>query len=299
MSEADDNNLRGILLMVLAMAAFAIADAFVKVAAAFMSPAQVLFYLNAGGLVLFVLLAILRREPLSDPRVFAPALLLRYVSEVVGMIGMVLALIYVPLSVVGAVTQAAPLLVAVGAVLFFGETVGWRRWSAIAVGFAGVMLVVQPSGDGFDPAILWAVMAMVGLSVRDLITRLTPQGMPSTSLAAYTMLFATPFATAWVLMNGEPLVPVEANWLIILPMVSLGSVGYLLLITSIRMADVSVVTPFRYSRIIFLLALGVLLFGEKPSVTMLTGAALIIASGVYLILRQRQVQREANAGRAR
>ena len=290
MSIAEDNNMRGILLMVLAMAAFAIADAFVKVAAAFMSPAQVLFYLNAGGLVLFVLLAIIRREPLWDKRVFSPALLLRYVSEVVGMIGMVLALVYVPLSVVGAVTQAAPLLVAVGAVLFFGETVGWRRWSAISIGFLGVLLVVQPSDDGFDPAILWAVMAMIGLSVRDLITRLTPIGMPSTSLAAYTMFAATPFATLWVLASGAPLIPVEANWIIILPMVSLGSLGYLLLITSIRMADVSIVTPFRYSRIIFLMALGVLLFEERPSAVMLTGAALIIASGVYLILRQRKVE---------
>lgn len=293
MSDADDSNLRGILLMVLAMAFFAIADAFVKVSAAFLSPAQVLFFLNAGGLILFTLLAILRREPLWDRRIFAPALILRYVSEVIGMVGMVLALIYVPLSTVGAVTQAAPLLVAVGAVLFFGETVGWRRWSAIAIGFVGVLLVVQPSAEGFDAAILWAVMAMVGLSIRDLITRLTPAGMPSTSLAAYTMMAATPFSTAWVLYNGEALIPANANWWIIAPMVSLGSLGYLLLITSLRMADVSAVTPFRYSRIIFLMALGVGLFGERPSPMMLTGAALIIASGVYLILRQKKVEQAA------
>ena len=293
MNDAEDNNVRGILLMVLAMAAFAIADAFVKVSADFLSPAQVLFFLNAGGLVLFTLLALLRREPLWDPRIFAQSLLLRYVSEVIGMVGMVLALVYVPLSTVGAITQAAPLLVAVGAVLFFGETVGWRRWTAIAIGFIGVLLVVQPSGEGFDASILWAVMAMVGLSIRDLITRLTPAGMPSTSLAAYTMLSATPFATAWVLYGGKPLIPAEANWLIILPMVSLGSFGYLLLITSIRMADVSVVTPFRYSRIIFLMALGVMLFGERPSPMMLTGAVLIIASGIYLILRQKKVQQAA------
>lgn len=293
MNDADDGNVRGILLMVLAMAAFAIADAFVKVSAAFLTPAQVLFFLNAGGLILFVLLAMSRREPLRDPRIFAPALILRYVSEVIGIVGMVLALVYVPLSTVGAITQAAPLLVAVGAVLFFGETVGWRRWSAIAVGFLGVLLVVQPSGEGFDASILWAVMAMVGLSVRDLITRLTPQGMPSTSLAAYTMMAATPFATTWVLYNGDPLIPADANWWVIAPMVSLGSFGYLLLITSIRMADVSVVTPFRYSRIIFLMALGVFLFGERPSTMMLTGAALIIVSGVYLILRQKKVEQAA------
>ena len=288
-----DDNIRGIMIMVLAMMAFAVADALVKMSAAFLSPAQVLFFLNSGGLILFTLLAIIKGEPLWDRRIFAPALLLRYVSEVIGMVGMVLALIYVPLSTVGAVTQAAPMLVAVLAVFFFGETVGWRRWSAIAVGFVGVLLVVQPSSDGFDVTILWAVMAMIGLSIRDLFTRLTPIGMPSTSLAAYTMLAATPFAIAWVFYNGETPVPADVNWLVAIPMVSLGSLGYLLLITSIRMADVSVVTPFRYSRIIFLLALGILLFDEEPSAMMLAGAALIIASGVYLILRQRKVQQEA------
>ncbi len=293
MNAPTDRNVQGIALMVLAMAAFAIADALVKVSAAFLSPAQVLFFLNAGGLSLFTLLAILRREPLWDRRVFAPALLLRYGSEVVGMVGMVLALVYVPLSTVGAVTQAAPMLVAVLAVLFFGETVGWRRWSAIVVGFVGVLLVVQPSSEGFDVTILWAVMAMIGLSIRDLVTRLTPEGMPSTSLAAYTMLAATPFALTWVLYNGEVPVPAGVDWIVAIPMISLGSLGYLLLITSIRMADVSVVTPFRYSRIIFLLILGVALFDERPSTMMLTGAALIIASGVYLIVRQRRVQLEA------
>lgn len=293
MNAPTDKNVQGIILMVLAMAFFGVADALVKVSAAFLSPAQVLFFLNGGGVVLFILLAVLRGEALWDRRVFAPTLLLRYASEVMGMVGMVLALIYVPLSTVGAVTQAAPMLVAVLAVIFFGETVGWRRWSAIAVGFVGVLLVVQPRSDGFDASILWALMAMVGLSIRDLITRLTPDGMPSTSLAAYTMMAATPFSLVWVLYNGEAPVPANVDWFIALPMISLGSVGYLLLITSIRMADVSVVTPFRYSRIIFLLALGVLLFDERPNTLMLTGAALIIGSGVYLILRQRKVQQEA------
>ena len=279
-------NVRGVVFMVLAMAAFALADALVKLSAAFLTPAQVVFLLIAGGLVLFSLLAVLLGEPLRDRRMFAPMLLLRYFSEIVGMIGMVMALINAPLSTVGAVTQATPLLVAAGAVFFFGETVGWRRWSAILLGFFGVLLVIQPSAEGFDAAILWAVLSLVGLSVRDLTTRLTPVGMSTTSLAAFTMLAATPFAAAWVLLTGQPLIPADANWLIILPMISLGSVGYLLLTMSIRTAEVSVVAPFRFSRILFLLALGVLIFDERPNLMMLTGAVLIIVSGVYLLLRK-------------
>ena len=286
MPNLTDVNVRGVVFMVLAMAAFALADALVKLSAAFLTPAQVVFLLIAGGLVLFSLLAVLLGEPLRDRRMFAPMLLLRYFSEIVGMIGMVMALINAPLSTVGAVTQATPLLVAAGAVFFFGETVGWRRWSAILLGFFGVLLVIQPSAEGFDAAILWAVLSLVGLSVRDLTTRLTPVGMSTTSLAAFTMLAATPFAAAWVLLTGQPLIPADANWLIILPMISLGSVGYLLLTMSIRTAEVSVVAPFRFSRILFLLALGVLIFDERPNLMMLTGAVLIIVSGVYLLLRK-------------
>ena len=275
------------------MGAFALADTLVKLSSAFMSPAQVLFFLMGGGLIMFALMAKVRGESLGDPRAFAPILLLRYFSEVAGMVGMVLALTYVPLSTVGAITQATPILVAIGAVVFLGEQVSWRRWSSIAAGFVGVLLIIQPGADGFDYAVLWAVLAMVALSVRDLTTRLIPTGMPSTSLATYTMIAALPFSIAWVLYNGESLIPTQTNWLIVVPMIVLGSIGYMLLIASIRMAEVSVVTPFRYSRIIYLLILGVVVFDERPGTLMLCGALLIIISGTYMIWREQKLKKSA------
>jgi drug/metabolite transporter (DMT)-like permease len=287
------SNARGIVLMVLSMGAFALADALVKLSASFMSPAQVLFFLMGGGLFLFAIMAIVLGEKLIDRRAFAPILLLRYFSEVAGMVGMVLALTYVPLSTVGAITQAAPILVVVGAVLFLDEKVSWRRWTSIVFGFVGVLLIVQPGAEGFDLAVLWAVVAMVALAIRDLTTRLTPHDMASTSLATYTMIAAIPFSLGWVLYNGESLIPAETNWYIAIPMICLGSIGYMLLITSIRMAEVSVVTPFRFSRIIFLLILGMLIFGERPSVLMLSGVTLIIVSGIYLMWREQRLKQSA------
>lgn len=280
--------------MLLSMGAFALADTLVKVSSTFLSPAQVLFYLISGALVLFALMAIAQGEKLTDPRAFAPVLLLRYLSEVIGMVGMVMALANVQLSTVGAITQATPMLVAVGAVLFLGEKVSWRRWTSIALGFVGVLMIVQPGTEGFDLAVLWAVLAMFAMSIRDLTTRLTPIGMASTSLATYTMIAAIPFATGWVLYNGENLIPPQTNWIVVIPMVSSGALAYILLITSIRMAEVSVVTPFRYSRIIYLLVLGVLVFDERPSAVMLCGATLIIASGVYMMWREQRVKKFAN-----
>ena len=293
MEPAGTNNARGIVLMIVAMAGFAIADTLIKSAAGRISPAQVMFLLMGGGLLVFASIALLKGQRLLDARAFAPMMVLRYLSEIISVGGMVLALSFVPLSTVGAILQATPLLVAVGAVLFLGEKVSWRRWSAIILGFFGVLLIIGPGGEEFDVAILWAVASMVCLSIRDLTTRLVPPDIPSASLASFTMIAAMPFAISWVFFNGESFLPAQANWFTIVGMVGFGSFGYLLLIASIRMSDISIVSPFRYTRLIFLLVTGVVVFDEKPSVSMLLGACLVIVSGVYMMWRERQVASEA------
>ena len=264
-----DTRLRGIALMVASMGAFALADTLVKVSASVLSPAQVLFFLIGGALVLFALMAVLQGDALFDRRVLMPVLLVRYASEVA----------------------------ALGAVVFLGETIGWRRWSCIACGFAGVLLIVQPGAVAFDTSVLWAVLALVSLSVRDLTTRLVPADMASNSLATYTMAAAVPFAIAWVLWRGESLVPAETNWVVVLPMIVLGAIGYMLLIASLRTAEVSVVMPFRFSRVLFLMGLGVLVFDERPDALMLCGALLIIASGSYMMWRDHHVKQVRGGGK--
>ncbi len=277
--------------MLLSMATFALADTLLKISTSFLSPAQALFFLIAGALLLFTATAKLQGDRLFDSRAFAPILLLRYVAEILGMVGMVLALASVPISIVGAITQATPMLAAVGAVIFLREKISWRRWSSIAVGFVGVLLIVQPGATEFNFSVLWAVLAMLALSVRDLTTRRVPTDMASLSLAAYTMAAAVPFATGWVLFSGESLLPAGVNWLVVIPMIVLGAIGYMLLIASLRMAEVSVVMPFRYSRIIFLLILGVFVFAERPDALMLFGAGLIILSGIYMMWREQRAKK--------
>ena len=288
------NNAKGIVLMLFSMAAFALGDTFVKRSGSFLSPAQIMFFLISGGLILFALIAVAKGENLKEPRAFAPVLLLRYCTEMIGLLGMIMALTAVPLSIVGAVTQASPILVAVGAAIFLRETVSWRRWSSIAIGFCGVVLVIQPWGESLDYAVLWAVLALVGFSVRDLVTRLTPPDIASASLATFTMVAALPFTAVWVLFTGEKFFPAEINWVIVGCMVILGSVGYLLLITSLRLGELSAIMPFRYSRIVFLLIFGVLFFGESPSLSMLLGSALVIVSGIYLMWREHVVKQRLN-----
>ena len=139
---------------------------------------------------------------------------------------MVVSLNKVPLPIVGAVSQAAPILVAAGAVFFLKEVVSWRRWASIAIGFIGVLCVIQPGEKGFNAAVIWPVLALVAFSIRDLVTRLTPKDMSSASIATFTMLSALPFTTAWVLFNGELFIPPRFNWLLVACMVTLGSGGY-------------------------------------------------------------------------
>ena len=291
-----DSNVRGILLMIASMSLFALADTLVKLSTSIISPAQVLFYLIGGSFVLFALTALLQKDRLNDTRAFSPILLLRYVAEIAGMVGMVMALANVPISTVGAITQASPLLATVGAVLFLNEYVGWRRWCAIVIGFFGVLLIIQPGAIEFDFAVLWAILALAALSIRDLATRLIPADIPSFSLATYTMAVATPFTILWVIYNGESLFPAQTDWIITIPMVVLGAIGYMFLISSIRVGEVSVVMPFRYSRIIFLLILGMFIFNEKPSFLMILGAILIISSGTYMMWRERLAKRPVKLG---
>lgn len=278
--------------MIASMAAFAVADALVKHSTKVMAPPQVIFLLMTGGLVIFAALALWQGEQLLDRRAFAPVMWLRYAAEIVGMIGMVNALATVDLSIVGAVSQATPIFVALCAVVFLGEQISWRRWTSILCGFVGVLMIVRPGAEGFEVTVLWTLVAMVGLGVRDLTTALTPKGMASTALATYTMIATVPFAAAWARWQGLPLVANDLNYVVVVPMIMMGSIGYLLIITSMRIAPISVVMPFRYSRVLFLLCLGTVFFGERPDAWTLLGAALVVGSGLYLWWREQQLKPE-------
>ena len=286
MTESSKNT-KGILLMLLAMGAFSIGDVFIKMAGSFLSSAQIMFILITSGLFLYGIFAVVKGETLNDARALKPVLLIRYTAEMIGLAGMIMSLIKVPLPIVGAVTQATPILVAGGAVIFLKESVSWRRWTSIMIGFVGVICVIQPGEEGFNYAVIWPVLALVSFSVRDLVTRLTPPDMSSVSIATFTMACALPFTTAWVILKGDLVIPPNFDWVIVACMVIFGSVGYLLLVSSLRLGELSAIMPFRYSRIVFLLVLSILVFGENPNFLMLIGSILIIASGIYIMWREK------------
>lgn len=286
-------NLRGSLLMVLSMAGFALEDMMIKHLSQSMPPGQIIAMLGVGGALAFGGLARAQGQRLVSAVFFSRAVFLRNMGEMIGTLCFVLALALIPLSTASAILQAMPLAVTLGAALFMGAQVGWRRWAAILVGFAGVIMIIRPGTEAFQLASLLPVVTVVALAMRDLATRVTPPQVTSLQLSTYGFVMLVPTGLLLLLAGGQVVVPTAWQWgqYALTLFFALGA--YYMIVGAMRLGEVAVVTPFRYSRLIFALMIGVAVFGERPDGWMLAGAALIIASGLYTFLRERMRLRQA------
>ena len=282
-------NLTGSAWMIAAMAGFALEDALLKSTSATLPVWQVLVMFGAGGAVVFALVAAIRRTRLAHPDVLSRPMKVRVLFEVLGRLFYVLAIALTPLSSATVILQAAPLVVVAGAALFFGEAVGWRRWSAIVVGMAGVLVVVQPTGESFSVLSLLAVLGMLGFAGRDLASRAAPASLSTEVLGFYGFLSIVIAGAAYSFWEGRPLVlPSPQTGLHMFGAVCMGTAGYAALMKAMRTGEVSSVTPFRYTRLLFGIGLGVLVFGEDLDPNMWIGSALIVVSGLYILWRGRR-----------
>jgi drug/metabolite transporter (DMT)-like permease len=284
------DNLRGSLWMVAAMAGFAIEDMFLKSAAASLPVGQILMIFGAGGMLGFAVLAARRGERILHPAILSPAILIRCVFEVAGRLFYTLAIALTPLSSASAILQATPLVVVMGAALIFGEKVGWRRWMAIAAGFAGVLIILRPGLDGFTPLSLLAVLGMLGFAGRDLATRAAPPVLSNLQLGVYGFAMMVPTGAILLAVSGGAALPSVLAAGQLAAATVIGVLAYYALTSAMRMGEVSVVTPFRYTRLVFALILGVTVFAEQPDAATLLGSAVIVGSGLYTLLRSRRVQ---------
>lgn len=284
------------------MALLAVTDLCVKLAAQTLPVGQIMLLLTLGVTALFCLIARAQRAPLISRAALHPMVLWRNLFEIVGGIGLVLGTAYVPLSILAAIMQAAPLVVTMGAALVLKEQVGPRRWAAIGVGMFGMLLVVRPGMEGFTPAALWAVLGVVALAMRDIVTRLCPKGIPSISLSAWGFIATIPVATAMLLLMDQPMQADRGGLLALGVAVLVTTVGYYSVTTAMRAAPASVVSPFRYTRLLFTMGLGITVLGERPDGLTLTGAAIILAAGLYTFVREhrlaRAARRQAEAAKA-
>lgn len=287
-------NLRGSLLMVAAMTGFALEDVLIKLMAGALPMGQVIALLGCGGALNFSVLAIARGRPLLSPALLSLPVMLRNLAEAAAAVSFVAAIVLTSLSSASAILQTTPLAITLGAALFLGEPVGWRRWTAIAVGFAGVLLIVQPGLAGFTPASLLAVAAVAAVALRDLASRAIPTEVTTIQLSAWGFAVLIPAGLLMMLAMGDaPVMPGTLDLARLAGAFVVGGIGYYALVRATRTGEVSVVVPFRYSRLVFAMILGALVFGERPDLLMLAGAALVVGAGLYTIWREARLRPKA------
>jgi len=290
------NNLRGALLMVLAMAGFATVDALLKILAAGMPMGQVLTYLGAGGGLGFAVLASRAGACVFSRQFWHPVVLLRNGGEILGTAAFITALSLIPLSLATALLQTNPLFVTLGAIAFLGERVGWRRWLAIAVGLGGVLVILRPGLEAFDPNALFAIGGALALSVRDLALRLRPESVHPLQLSAWGFSMLVPVGLGMLALDRGPVRIGTVQLVQLAAAIGIAMAAYHALTHAMKAGEVGFVTPFRYVRVVFGFAIAWVVFAERPDSAMFVGAAIVVGAGLYTLLRERHTARRPPAG---
>ena len=288
------DNSRGAAIMAVSMAAFMLNDTCMKIVTQTLHlPTLEAAALRNVAVVLGLLLLAPRMGGLRLrlPRAQARLVALRSLGEILSTGAFLYALKHMPLANLSAIMQSLPLAVTLGAVLFLHEPLGWRRAGAIVIGFVGVLLIVQPGADGFN---LWALSglgAVAAVTLRDLTTRRLPRDVPSITVAIYA---AGSVSVAAALLAGAdggwpPIPPLAA--LLMLAAAACLVVGYLAAVAAMRVGEVGVVAPFRYTSLLYAIVLGWLVFGQLPGRMTLIGAAIVVATGLFTLYRERRLRR--------
>ena len=281
-------NSQGAILMAVSMFSFVLNDGLMKALFVDMSIYQAIFLRGMVTSPLLALLAwragvLMARLGSRDTRL----VIIRVISEVAATIGFLTALRHMPLANVTAILQALPLTVTMAAALFLGEAVGWRRWLAILLGLSGVLLIIRPGMAGFSVYSIWALGAVAAVTLREVTTRKLSKDVPSLPVALATAVAICGLGA--VSLPGVTWMPVSPVMWIYVGGAGVAIIGgYLFSVMAVRIGDLGFVSPFRYTSMIWAIALGYLLFSELPDVPTLTGTAIIIATGLYSLHRERR-----------
>lgn len=278
--------LKGIALICACFAVFACLDATAKYLNQSMDPLQTTWARYLAGFVLALILS----NPLSRPQLMRTAQpwlqMLRSVLMLGSTLFNFLALKYLQLDQTTSIGFATPFLVAVLSGPLLGEWVGWRRWMAISAGFCGVLLVTRPGFGGIHPAALWCVAAVFCYGFYFIATRVVSRTDSSETTLFYSNIVGVVVMTAVVPFFWST----PQSWTIIALMVlvgAFGTIGHYLLIMAHLLAPPSALAPFMYTQLIWVVAIGYMVFGDVPSSWTLAGAAVVVGSGLYLLHRER------------
>ncbi len=289
------SNQMGALCMVIAMSAYSINDALVKLVGVDLPLSQIMVMRGVLASVMLIALArIMGEQFLPKARRDWGFVLLRASCEVAATYFFLNALFVMPIANATAIMQAIPLTVTLAAALFLPERVGWRRVCAILVGFCGMLLIVQPGTDGFAEGTGFVLITVVLVTCRDIVTRYVPAGVPSMSMAVTTAVGVTLFGL--VLSGSESWIPPTSTQTALLMGASIMIlIGYLFAVLSMRAGDASFTAGFRYTGLLVALIAGLLLFDQWPDALTLLGALIVVGAGLFTLVRENQLGKRAKA----
>ena len=285
-------NFRGALIMMICMSAFVLNDAFVRLAGNSLPLAQILFI--RGLLTTVVLFAFAIYSGVFNlvvPKIDKWLIFFRSMAEALTAYFFLTAVMNMPFANVTAILQILPMTVTLAAAFVFKERVGIIRITLIIFGFFGVVLIINPSADGFNLYAVYALIAVFLITIRDLITRKlsseVPTILPTVSASMGVLLFSI------ILLINTPLQPLNPqNSLFILLAAFFIIFGYYTAVLVMRSGEISFISPFRYSAILFALILGFIFFDEQPEKIALLGIAIVMLSGIVLMMRNNSVQKD-------
>lgn len=276
--------------MIIGMFCFTMADLFIKLVSKTLPLGQIMLFLGIGSAVIFGVILKASGQPLYKPDFWSRPVMLRNIGEIWASLFIFHALAHAPLTTVSVIMQTMPLFLTLAAALFLGESVSWRRTSALLVGFLGTLIVLRPGMGEFDLYASFAVLGVLGMTMRDIGARLAPASVSTMRLSFYGTLSLVLTGSLMLMATSETMVwPTHQAWGQISGMILMATCGFAVTINAVRMVDVAVIAPFRYVRIIFAVAAGMFFLGEQIDTPTAIGSTLIVAAGLYSWLRERKL----------
>jgi drug/metabolite transporter (DMT)-like permease len=287
---ARSENVRGIIAMLAAMAVFVFNDTLVKIAAASLPTGEAIF-VRGLFVTMFCGVLIVRTGVLwALPHALSPRVLYRALADVGGTVFFLIALVRMPIGDVFGILQFTPLAITAAAALFLGAKVGWRRWSATCVGLIGVLLIVRPGGSAFTPYALLVFISMLFAVGRDLLTRSVAANVPALVIVGTSAAVVTVASLGFNAFEAWTW-PSPTSVLILLAASFALLAGQYWLVAAMRLGEIAVVAPFRYSIILWAILAGFVVWRESPDLYACIGIAIVSGAGLYTFLREQQLAR--------
>ncbi len=288
--DAAHSNGRAIAFMIAGQASFTFNDVFIKLATADLPGGQTIFL--RGIMAFLVALAACKAVgalSFASLRGHGRLLTYRNIGEIGATFFFMAALFHMPIATATAILQFMPLALTAGGAIFLREQVGWRRWLATAIGFLGVLIIIRPGGDAFNVWSLLAVASVAFTVLRDLSTRRIGRHVPAMLLVMISAGTVAVAASGFALFETW-VIPSPSSLLLLFGSASFLLVGYYLMVDAMRYGEVAVVSPFRYSAILWAILAGILLWGEWLDAVALFGTGLVVGAGIYTFMRERKVR---------